>query len=75
MAITIKHGVNTLNMDDLAGQTVEEIRERFEDALNLGENDQARINGAPAAAEDAVQDGQTLEVVKVAGDKGALDAA
>ena len=69
MTITIKHGVNNLSVE-LAGQTVEEIRTKVEDVLNLGANEEARVNGSPATDETVVTEGQTLEFVKAAGEKG-----
>ena len=70
MSITIKHGVNSLTLD-LAGQTVGEIRERVQDVLNLGDREEARVNGVPTGDATVVNEGQTLEFVKVAGEKGA----
>ena len=74
MSVSIKHGVNSLTLD-LAGQTVGAIRDRVEDVLNLGANEEARVNGLPATDETVVQEGQTLEFVKVAGEKGAARVA
>ena len=38
--------------------------------LNLGANEEARVNGSPATDETVVTEGQTLEFVKAAGEKG-----
>ena len=75
MSISIKHGVNTLNLDGLSGQTVGQIRERVTDVLTMGSNEEARLNGNPVSDDTTVSDGQTLEFVKVAGEKGARAAA
>jgi hypothetical protein len=71
MAITVRHGVNTINADSVAGKTVGEIREQAADILNIPDNAQVRVNGAPAQEDTVVADGATVEFVKVAGEKGA----
>ena len=71
MAITIRHGVNTINVDSAAGKTVGEVREQAADILNIPENAQVRVNGAPADESTVLSDNSTVEFVKVAGEKGA----
>ena len=71
MSITIRHGVNTINVDSAAGKTVGEVRDQVADILNVPANAQARVNGIQAGDEVQLGDGDTLEFVKTAGEKGA----
>jgi len=71
MAITIRHGVNSITSDSAAGKTVEEIRAQVADILNVPANAQARVNGSQAGNEVQLDDNDTLEFVKTAGEKGA----
>jgi len=70
MAVTIRHGVNSTTLDNVAGKTVGEVRERLEDAMNIPDSAQVRVNGAPAEEEDVVPENATVEFVKTAGEKG-----
>lgn len=71
MAVTVRHGVNSLSLDSLAGKSIGEVREEVADLLNVPEHAQARINGSPAGEESTVSEGASVEFVKVAGEKGA----
>lgn len=71
MSVTVKHGVNSITLDNLAGRTIREVREEVGDLLNVSDSAQVRINGAPATDDNGVADGATVEFVKVAGEKGA----
>ena len=71
MAITIRHGVNTINVDNAAGKTVGEVRDQVAEILNVPANAQARVNNAQANDDAELADGDTLEFVKTAGEKGA----
>jgi len=71
MAVTIRHGVNTISVDSAAGKTVEEIRAQVADILNVPGGAQARVNNAQANDDVELADGDTLEFVKTAGEKGA----
>lgn len=70
MAVTVRFGVNTLTLDNLAGRTIREVREDVGDLLNIPDSAQVRINGAPASDDNGVADGASVEFVKVAGEKG-----
>jgi hypothetical protein len=70
--ITIKHGVNTINLDNVAGKTVAEVRDQVTDLLNVPDNAQVRVNGAPATDDTVIGDSSTVEFVKVAGEKGGI---
>ena len=71
MAVTIRHGVNSITSDSAAGKTVGEIRAQVADILNVPGGAQARINNAQAGDDAELADGDTLEFVKTAGEKGA----
>lgn len=75
MAVTIRHGVNTISVDSAAGKTVGEVRAQVADILNVPENAQARVSGVQAEDSKELADGDTLEFVKTAGEKGAVAAA
>lgn len=70
MAISVKHGVNTLNVDTLSGRSVQEILDEVGPVLNIPIGSQARVNGQPAEMSASVSDGSSVEFVKVAGEKG-----
>ena len=71
MSVSVKHGVNTLSLDTLAGKTIQEVREEVGDLLNIPDAAQVRINGAPASDDSTVSEGAIVEFVKLAGEKGA----
>lgn len=71
MSVSVRYGVNSLNLDTLAGKTVREVREELGDLLNIPEAAQVRINGAAATDDNTVADGASVEFVKTAGEKGA----
>jgi len=75
MAITVRHGVNTLTLENLAGKSVGEVRGQVEDLLNVPDTAQARVNGVPTGEETVLSDGASVEFVKVAGEKGAAARA
>jgi len=70
MAVTVKFGANTLNIE-AAGRTVSEIREDYEGPLGMSGDEQARLNNGGAVQDDHVlHDTDVLEFVKPAGEKG-----
>lgn len=71
MSISVRHGVNSLTLDTLAGKSAREIRAELGDLLNVPDSAQVRINGAAATDDSLVADGATVEFVKTAGEKGA----
>ena len=72
MACTVRHGVNSISSDSVAGKTVADVREQVEEVLNVPVSAQVRVNGAPAGEDDTIADGSTIEFVKIAGEKGIL---
>lgn len=73
MAITIRHGVNTLTLDNIAGKSVSEVRDQVADILNIPEAAQVRVNGVPVGDEHVIGELASVEFVKIAGEKGILD--
>jgi hypothetical protein len=70
MAITVRHGVNSLSLDNLAGKSVGEVRDQVADVLNVPDSAQVRVNGTPSDDESVLSDGACVEFVKTAGEKG-----
>ena len=70
MAVTLKFGANTLDIA-VAGRTISDVREDYESPLGMSGDEQARLNNATTAEPDYVlQDGDVVEFVKPAGEKG-----
>lgn len=70
MSVTVKFGANTLSIE-AAGKSVEELRDDFRSPLGMAGDEQARVNNAETAESDyVIQDGDVVEFVKVAGEKG-----
>ena len=70
MAVTVKFGANQLNIE-AAGRTVGALREDYEGPLGMAGNEEARINNNGAVQGGHVlQDGDVVEFVKPAGEKG-----
>lgn len=68
--VTVRYGVNAANSGDADGRTVGEVREQFEQAFNIPEGAQARVNGSPASDDTVLASGSTLEFVRISGEKG-----
>ena len=75
MAVTVRHGVNQLTLNTLAGKTVAEVREEVASLLNIPASSQVRINGAVADDIDIVGENASVEFVKVAGEKGVVSCS
>ncbi|MCY3018792.1 MAG: hypothetical protein NTW87_07160 [Planctomycetota bacterium] len=71
MPVTVRHGVNSISSDSVAGKTVAEVREEVSDLLNVPGTAQVRVNGSPAGEDNQIPEGSTVEFVKIAGEKGA----
>ena len=72
MAVTVRHGVNQLTLNTLAGKTIAEVRSEVGSLLNVPASAQVRINSAIADDTDIVGENASVEFVKVAGEKGAV---
>jgi hypothetical protein len=70
MAATIRYGVNSVTHERFSGMTVAELREEVSEDLNIPAGAEARLNGNRTDNDAQVSDGDTLEFVKVAGEKG-----
>lgn len=55
---------------DVAGQTIVAVRDFLSDALNIGSEALALVNGKKRKEDYKLQGGDTLEFVKEAGEKG-----
>ena len=70
MAVTVRYGVNAVTHERFAGMSVGDIRDDVAEDLNVPSAAEARLNGNPAADDAQVREGETLEFVKTAGEKG-----
>jgi hypothetical protein len=70
MSATVRYGVNSVTHERFAGMSVGDIRDDVAEELNIPANAEARLNGARAEDDAQVRDGETLEFVKTAGEKG-----
>ena len=66
---TIINGVNTLSAD-LAGKTVNEVRDMLSQALNIDPEAQSVVNGDSVAEDYTLATGDELEFIKSSGVKG-----
>lgn len=71
MVTKLMYGANTLEEEGLVGLTVGEIREKFAEALNLGDADPiAVIRGDDVDDDYVLKEGENLEFIKAGGEKG-----
>jgi hypothetical protein len=64
-------GVHTLEAH-VAGRTVEEVRAALGQALNISPAAVAVVNGAEVGAGHVLREGEQLEFVRLAGEKGTV---
>ena len=67
---TLISGPSRLVNQDLTGLTVGEVRDRFEDALNIPEGATATVNGIAVSDEQVLVDGEEVLFAKPLGQKG-----
>ncbi len=72
--VKISYGVHSLEVA-IAGKSVAEVRQALREPLNIDPRALALINGRDAAASYVLKEGDHLEFVRLAGEKGALCAA
>lgn len=70
LKVNVVYGAHDLDMDGLAGLTVEEIQLSLRDVLNVDEGAEAYIDGNLVDKGTVLQAGQRLEFMKEAGQKG-----
>ena len=66
----ISYGVHSLEAG-IAGQSVGEVRQALKEPLNIDPRALALVNGRDAAASYVLKEGDQLEFVRLAGEKGA----
>jgi len=54
----------------IAGRTVREVRSQLQDAMNIGPNAAALVNGTKVPARHPLEKNDVLEFVKIGGEKG-----
>ncbi len=68
--VKISYGVHTLEVA-IAGKSVGEVRQALKEALNIDPRALALVNGRDVAASYLLNEGDQLEFVRLAGEKGA----
>ena len=75
--VEVRSGINRMTLELQSGETIEDIYERVETALNLDGSDNLNVvvNGGDTrdfsdVRQHGIYDGTTLEFVKRAGSKG-----
>ncbi len=67
--VKVIYGVHSLEVN-IAGRTVEEVRNALKQALNIGPRAIAVVDGQEVMESYILQAGETLEFVRMAGEKG-----
>lgn len=70
-AVRVLCGVHTLEAH-VAGRSVEEVRAALGQALNISPAAVAVVNGTEAGAGHVLREGEQLEFVRLAGEKGTV---
>ncbi len=63
-------GANVQDVDGVVGKTVGAVREEYSDVLNIPPDAQVRIGGTVADNDHVIEEGESFEFVKTAGEKG-----
>jgi hypothetical protein len=69
--VKISYGVHSLEAG-IAGQSVGEVRQALKEPLNIDPRALALVNGRDAAASYVLKEGDQLEFVRLAGEKGSI---
>jgi len=69
-AVTVIHGANNQKFDNLAGSTVQDIRDTLRDVFNIPQDAQALVNGENVGPNYRLRAEDTLEFIRQAGVKG-----
>ncbi len=67
--VKISYGVHSLEAA-IAGKSVAEVRQALKEPLNIDPRALALVNGRDAAASYVLKEGDQLEFVRLAGEKG-----
>ncbi|MCL4503390.1 MAG: MoaD/ThiS family protein [Deltaproteobacteria bacterium] len=67
--VKISYGVHSLEAA-IAGKTVGEVRQALREPLNIDPRALALVNGRDVAASHIIKEGDQLEFVRLAGEKG-----
>ncbi len=67
--VKISYGIHNLEAA-IAGKSVSEVRQALKEPLNIDPRALALVNGRDVAASYILQDGDQLEFVRLAGEKG-----
>ncbi len=65
-------GANSQDLAGLSGKRIAEVRTELAQVLNIPPDAQARISGVHVDNEYRLQEGDTLEFVRAAGNKGLI---
>lgn len=65
-------GANTQDLEGVAGKTLGEIKSQLADVLNIPSPVQSMLNGQTVPDDYVLQEGDVIEMVKPAGEKGKL---
>lgn len=68
--VRVIHGANERYFDHLTGKTVGSVRKSLRDAFNIPGDASALINGKEVGDDFILASGNSLEFVKMAGEKG-----
>jgi len=67
--VRISYGVHSLEVA-IAGKSISEVRQALKEPLNIDPRALALVNGRDAAASYVLKEGDQLEFVRLAGEKG-----
>jgi len=70
MAVTVKYLSNVMSTDDVIGNSVNAVREKYAGAFSMPDDVRPFLNGEQTSEDDEVEDGDELEFRKVHGEKG-----
>jgi hypothetical protein len=70
MPVTIKYLSNVMTTAEVVGQTVGEVRSRYQGAFSMPADVSPFVNGESASSSDVLEDGDEIEFRKAHGEKG-----
>lgn len=69
MSVKVINGVNSSNLN-LAGQRISEVVQSYQEILGISDDQTIKVNGVEVTADYVLDDADTIEFVKEAGQKG-----